>query len=178
MRGGAAMFLQSRRPVPTLREIEDFSWNVTSLPVIDEAATVLHSDAFCMAAETENADAVWTFIEYAGGADGQLLLAETGRTVPSMISVSDSDVFLDGVPLAQTGAPVEPEDALPPANAQVYLDNISVMHRLPTTSTWTEVEDAFNAEFDRSFYIEDFDVAAAAAAAIENSKDAFDRATE
>ncbi len=68
-------------------------------------------------------------------------------------------------------------EALPPANAQVYLDNIAVMHRLPTTSTWTEVEDAFNAEFDRSFYIENFDVAAAAAAAIENSQDAFDRAS-
>lgn len=178
MRGGAAMYIQSRRPVPTLREIEDFNWNVTSLPVLDEAATVLHSDAFCMAAETDNADAVWTFIEYAGGADGQLLLAEIGRTVPSMISVSESGGFLDGVPFARTGTSTEPEVSLPPANAQVYLDNIEVMHRLPATSTWTEVEDAFNAEFGRSFYIEDFDVTAAAAAAIENSQDAFDRAAD
>ena len=172
------MFIQSRRPVPTLREIEDFSWNVTSLPVLNEAATVLHSDAFCMAAGTENADAVWTFIEYAGSAEGQLSLAETGRTVPSMIAVSESAVFLEGVPLSASSESSDSEDdAQPPANSQAYLDNIAVMHRMPTTSTWTEVEDAFNAEFDRSFYIEDFDVTAAAAAAIENSKDAFDRAT-
>ena len=178
MRGGAAMFIQSRRPVPTLREIEDFSWNVTSLPVLNEAATVLHSDAFCMAAGTENADAIWTFIEYAGSAEGQLSLAETGRTVPSMIAVSESGVFLEGVPLSASSESSDSEDdAQPPANSQAYLDNIAVMHRMPTTSTWTEVEDAFNAEFDRSFYIEDFDVTAAAAAAIENSKDAFDRAT-
>ncbi len=181
MRGGAAMFIQSRRPVPTLREIEDFSWNVTSLPVMSEAATVLHSDAFCMAADAGNADAVWTFIEYAGGTEGQLLLAETGRTVPSMISVSESDVFLKGLPLsaADVNATSSPEatEALPPSNAQVYLDNIAIMHRLPSTSTWAEVEDIFNAEFDRSFYIEDFDVAAAAAAAIANSRDAFDRAS-
>ncbi len=181
MRGGAGMYIQSRRPVPTLREIEDFSWNVTSLPVQDEAATVLHSDAFCMAASTKNADAVWSFIEYAGSTEGQLLLAETGRTVPSMISVSESDVFLKGIPVSvANGSPVsspEAAEALPPANSQVYLDNIAVMHRLPSTSTWTEVEDAFNAEFDRSFYIEDFDVAAAASAATENSKDAFDRAS-
>jgi multiple sugar transport system substrate-binding protein len=178
MRGGAAMYIQSRRPVPTLREIEDFTWNVTSLPVLDEPATVLHSDAFCMSASAGNADAVWTFIEYAGGAEGQLLLAETGRTVPSMISASESEVFLDGAPAASATGTASPEAAtpLPPANAQVYLDNIGVMRRLPTTSTWTEVEDAFNAEFDRSLYIEDFDVAAAAAAAIEKSKDAFDRA--
>lgn len=180
MRGGAGMYIQSRRPVPTLREIQDFAWNVTSLPVLDEAATVLHSDAFCMAAGTENADAVWTFIEYAGGAEGQALLAETGRTVPSMISVSKSDVFLEGVPVAAVNAspiaPAEAAEALPPGNSQIYLDNIAVMHRLPSTSTWTEVEDAFDAEFDRSFYIQDFNVAAAAAAATENSKDAFDRA--
>ncbi|MCA9858583.1 MAG: sugar ABC transporter substrate-binding protein [Thermomicrobiales bacterium] len=181
MRGGAAMFIQSRRPVPTLREITDFSWNVTSLPVLDQAATVLHSDAFCMAANADNQDAVWTFIEYAGSAEGQLLLAETGRTVPSMISVSESDVFLKGVPRTSSDAsPVSSPEAvapLPPSNAQVYLDNVTVMHRLPSISTWVEVEDAFDAEFDRSFYIEGFDVAAAAQAAIASSKDAFDRAS-
>jgi hypothetical protein len=66
--------------------------------------------------------------------------------------------------------------SLPPADSQVYLDNIPIMHRLPTISTWIEIEDPFDAEFDCSFYVEDFDVAAAAAAAIANSKDAFERA--
>jgi multiple sugar transport system substrate-binding protein len=184
MRGGAGMFIQSRRPVPTLREIDGFDWNVVSLPVMDQAATVLHSDAFCMTASTHNPDAAWTFIEFAGGEQGQMLLAETGRTVPSMISVSESEVFLQGTPpgcpwRCDPGSPVaSPSEAisLPPANAQVYLDNIQVMHRLPSISTWVEIEDIFNAEFDRSFYIEDFDVAAAASAAIANSKDAFERA--
>jgi hypothetical protein len=80
-------------------------------------------------------------------------------------------------PAASVDASPEAVTALPPANSQIYLDNIEFMQRLPSISTWVEVEDAFNAEFDRSFYIEDFDVAAAAAAAIANSKDAFDRAT-
>jgi hypothetical protein len=101
-----------------------------------------------------------------------------------MISISESEVFLQGIPpgcpwRCDPGSPVaSPSEAisLPPANAQVYLDNIQVMHRLPSISTWVEIEDIFNAEFDRSFYIEDFDVAAAASAAIANSKDAFDRA--
>lgn len=181
MRGGAAMYIQSRRPVPTLREIEGFTWNVTSLPVLTEAATVLHSDAFCMTTEGDRADAVWAFIEYAGSAEGQLLLAETGRTVPSMIDVSESDVFLKGAPRSaesSDGFSTDAEDPLPPANAQVYLENIAIMHRMPTTSTWVEVEDAFNAEFDRSFYIEGFDVEAAAAAAIANSQDALERGTD
>lgn len=182
MRGGAGMYIQSRRPVPTLREIEGFDWNVVSLPTLNQPATVLHSDAFCMAASAENQDAVWTFIEFAGSAQGQTLLAETGRTVPSMISVSESDVFLKGIPASASsgtpGASPEAVEALPPANSQVYLDNIENMHRLPSISTWVEIEDAFNAEFDRSFYIEGFDVQAAAEAATANSQDAFDRASQ
>jgi multiple sugar transport system substrate-binding protein len=184
MRGGAGMYIQSRRPVPTLREIEGFDWNVVSLPVLDQPATVLHSDAFCMAADTANPDAVWSFIEFAGGEPGQLPMAETGRTVSSLIAVSESDVFLGGVPLDCAGAcndgspPASPEavSSRPPANSQVYLDNIDVMHLLPSISTWVEVEDVFDAEFDRSLYVDDFDVASAAAAAIAKSQDAFDRA--
>ena len=35
-----------------------------------------------MAAATEDKDAVWAFIEYAVGEEGQTILAETGRIVP------------------------------------------------------------------------------------------------
>ena len=181
MRGGAVMFLQSRREVLTLRQIENFSWDVAPLPIIDEAATVLHSDAFCMAVRAENKNAVWAFIEYAVGDEGQQILTETGRIVPVLESVARSDVFLQGVPIENEEASpsgVEPvvEAGLPPANSEVFLDNIAVMHRLPAISTWAEVEDAFNAEFDRSFY-DAIDIPAAAATATANSLDAFNRAT-
>jgi multiple sugar transport system substrate-binding protein len=171
MRGGAAMFLQSRREVPTLREIAEFTWDVAPLPIIDEAATVLHSDAFCMAAAAENHDAVWSFVEYAVGGDGQRILAETGRIVPALESVADSDVFLAGI---QENAS-EGAEPLPPQSSQVYLDNVAVMHRLPSISTWPEVEDAFNAEFDRAFY-QPIDIPAAVARVMENSRPAFERA--
>ncbi len=175
MRGGAAMFLQSRREVPTLREIEDFAWDVAPLPIIEEAATVLHSDAYCMTEASEAKDAVWSFVEYAAGDEGQSVLAETGRIVPALDRVAQADVFLHGVPLGSDGDE-SAAGAQPPANSQVYLDNVAVMHRLPSISTWPEVEDAFNAEFDRSFY-EPIDIASAVAAAAANSQAAFDRAT-
>jgi multiple sugar transport system substrate-binding protein len=181
MRGGAAMFLQSRREVPTLRKIEGFAWDVAPLPIIDEAATVLHSDAFCIAARAENKDAVWALIEYAVGEEGQRILAETGRIVPVLESVAQSDVFLQGVPIeseepAAADATPATGGGSPPASSEVFLDNISVMHRLPSISTWPEIEDAFNAEFDRSFY-EAIDIPAAAATATANSQEAFKRAT-
>jgi multiple sugar transport system substrate-binding protein len=173
MRGGAAMFLQSRREVPTLREIEDFTWDVAPLPIIAEPATVLHSDAFCVAATAADKDATWSFVEYAVGEEGQALLAETGRIVPALDSVAQSDVFLLGTPLSADNAATD--QALPPASSEVYLENIPIMYHLPSTSTWPEVEDAFNAEFDRSFY-EPIDIPAAVAAATASSQDAFQRA--
>jgi multiple sugar transport system substrate-binding protein len=180
MRGGAAMFLQSRREVPTLRQIEDFTWDVAPLPVISDAATVLHSDAFCMASAAADKDAVWDFVEYAVGETGQLILTETGRIVPSRTDIADSPVFLDGAPvdagtaLSGTVSP-GPTMALPPASSEVFLDNIPAIHRLPSLSTWPEVEDVFNAEFDRAFYVP-VDVPAAVARVIEQSGDAFARA--
>ena len=180
MRGGAAMFLQSRREVPTLRQIEDFTWDVAPLPVISDAATVLHSDAFCMASAAADKDAVWDFVEYAVGETGQLILTETGRIVPSRTDIADSPVFLDGAPvdagtaLSGAGSP-GPTMALPPASSEVFLDNIPAIHRLPSLSTWSEVEDVFNAEFDRAFYAP-IDVPAAVARVIEQSGDAFARA--
>jgi multiple sugar transport system substrate-binding protein len=174
MRGGAAMFLQSRRPVPTLREIEGFTWDVAPLPIINEAATVLHSDAFCMASAAEDKEAVWEFVEYAAGEEGQLVLAETGRIVPVLNSVAESDVFLSGAPIADGEAPAA---GLPPASSRVFIDNIPAIHRLPTISTWTEVEDAFNAEFDQAFY-EPIDIPAAVQTVTENTVPIFERAAE
>jgi hypothetical protein len=59
----------------------------------------------------------------------------------------------------------------------VFLDNIPVIHRLPSLSTWQEVEDIFNAEFDRAFYVP-VDVPAAIARVIERSGEPLARAAE
>jgi multiple sugar transport system substrate-binding protein len=152
MNGRAAMLMQSRRVVPTLREIEGFTWDVAPLPVGPAGpANILHSDAFCMSAAAGNKEAAWAFIEFAAGERGQTLLAETGRTVPSMIRVAESDAFLKGTSI---GRVVGSEAGLPPASSRVFLDNISSMRRVPSIATWPEVEDAFNTVFKRAFYVE------------------------
>lgn len=173
LRGGAAMLLQSRRVVPTLREIEDFTWDVAPLPEGPAGpATVLHSDAFCVAADTENPEAAWQFIEYAAGVEGQTILAYTGRTVPSLKSVAESDAFLKGSRLGgQVGL------SLAPQNAQVFIDTIPTIKRVPSISTWTEVEEAFDSAFKRAFYVE-IDVDGAIDVATFRSREAFQRAAE
>lgn len=168
MRGGAGMYLQSRRVVPALRQIDGFTWNVAPLPAARERATVLHSDAFCMAAAAPDKDAAWAFIEFAAGDRGQTILAETGRVVPSLRRIAESDAFLN---------PTVDDEPLLPANNQVFLDNIAYLHRLPTISTWLEVEDTFNARFERIFY-EEIDITAAIAAVTAETRPIFTRAYE
>ena len=171
--GTTAMLLQSRRVVPTLRTIQTFTWDVGPLPQQTMAASILHSDAYCLSAASANKEAAWAFIEFAAGPQGQAIAAETGRTVPSLRAVAESTAFLGprgGVP---SGTPLDRFAA--PASSRVYLDTIPQIRRLPSISTWLEVEEAFNTTLGRAFYGE-IPVDEAIALAQARAADAFRRA--
>lgn len=137
--GQLAMFLSTRRDVTTFRAVEAFEWDVAPFPVVDQPASVLDSDAYCVA-RGPRADAAWRFVEFAAGESGQRLLARTGRIVPSLRRVAESRDFLD------------PEK--PPRSSQVFLDAIPRARRLPVASTWPEIEDAADLAIKRAYYTE------------------------
>ena len=137
--GRLAMLLTSRRSVPTFREAAKFDWDVVSLPVFREPAGILHSDAYCMTKASKAKDAAWRFVEYALGPRGAPVVARTGRTVPSLRSVAESDAFLD--------------PAAKPANSRVFLDGIETIRRVPTISTWPEIEDASEGILENGMYL-------------------------
>ncbi len=137
--GELGMFVSSRREVPTLRTIEDFDWDVASFPTLREPASVLHSDAYCLA-KGAGAGAAWRFVEFAAGPQGQRLLARSGRIVPSLKRVASSADFLD--------------PSRPPRSSQVFLDAIPTIRRLPVASTWPELEDAIDLALKRAYYTE------------------------
>ena len=66
-----------------------------------------------------------------------MIATETGRTVPSLISVAESDAFLD--------------PSVPPANSQVFLDNIPIQ-AVPHIETWPEIEDVVNGLLEEAYY--------------------------
>lgn len=136
--GTTAMFFNSRRGTPTYRQIDTFTWDVAPLPVGKSEQSVLHSDGYCLSNTTENKDAAWQFIEFANSPEGQTIVAHSGRTVPSLISVSQSDAFLD---------PTQP-----PANAQLWLDMADILNLVPVISTWEEIEKTASIEIERAFY--------------------------
>ena len=138
LNGRLAMLFNSRRGVPTYRTIKDLSWNVAPLPRGPVQAGILHSDGYCMAAGTADKGAAWAFIEFANSPAGQLLVAETGRTVPSLVTVANSPEFL---------APAEA-----PANSAVFVDTIPTLRRVPTMTTWAGIEETASREIERAFY--------------------------
>ena len=172
--GTTAMLLQSRRSVPSLREIQGFTWDVGPLPAGPAGpAGILHSDAYCLAAGSENAEAAWAFIEFANGPQGQPIAGTTGRTVPSLRAVAESPAFLGTQGGVASGTPLDRFN--PPASSRVYLDTIPQIRRVPSISTWPEVEDAFNTTLGRAFYGE-IPIDDAIRLARQRSEDAFRRA--
>jgi multiple sugar transport system substrate-binding protein len=127
LNGRSAMVLSSRRATPTFRTITDFDWDIAPLPRHREPAGILHSDAYCMTATSREKDAAWRFMEFALGPEGQRITARSGRTVPSLIEVSRSKAFLD--------------PAAKPRSSRVFLDTIPFIRRIPSISTWPEIED-------------------------------------
>jgi multiple sugar transport system substrate-binding protein len=124
--GRLGMLIESRRVTTTLRGVPGLDWDVAPLPMDAEPATILHSDALCMAKPSKNKDRAFRFIEFATGPEGAPILARTGRTVPSHTAVSRSPDFL------------APDQR--PAHAQIFLDQIPLIRRFPNIGTWNEIE--------------------------------------
>jgi multiple sugar transport system substrate-binding protein len=138
MNGRLAMLLSSRRSTPTFRTITDFEWDIAPLPRMREAAGILHSDAYCMTRASDRKDDAWRFLEFALGPEGQRITARSGRTVPSLREVAESDAFLD--------------PTKPPSRSRVFLDTIPFIRRVPTISTWPEIEDATESLIEFGLY--------------------------
>jgi len=138
LNGRLAMFLSSRRSTPTFRTITDFEWDIAPLPRVGEPAGILHSDAYCMTRTSDRKDDAWRFLEFALGPEGQRITAQSGRTVPSLKEIAESEAFLD--------------PSKPPSRSRVFLDTIPYIRRVPTISTWPEIEDATESIIEFGLY--------------------------
>lgn len=142
--GKLGMLLTSRRDTPEFREVTELKWDVAALPVAEEQANILHSDAYCVATGSTEPDVAFAFVKYATGERGQTIAALGGRTVPSLESVATSGAFLN---------PAEP-----PKNSQVFLDAIDAMRATPVIPTWPQIEDVTEEYLTRAFYEEGYTV--------------------
>lgn len=136
--GRLGMMLDSRRLTPVLRAVPNLDWDVAPLPVGERAATMLHSDAYCMSKSSPRKAAAFRFVEFALGPAGAALVARSGRTVPSVRSVAESAAFLDA--------------SVAPPSARVFLDAIPVIRRLPNIPAWNEAETKADVVIEEWYY--------------------------
>ncbi len=164
--GKLGMFLSSRRDTPVLREVLGLEWDVAALPVAEEPAGILHSDAYCLAAggDAERTAQAARFIAFATGRQGQTIAALGGRTVPSLREVARSGAFLD-----PTQSPAHPE---------VFLQGIPAIRRTPVIATWPEIEDLAEEILTRAFYEEGYTIDDAIAALEAETQPLFEEAAE
>lgn len=142
--GKLGMFLSSRRDTPVFREVTELKWDVLPLPVAEQPAGILHSDAYCISAGSEAKESAADFVSFAMSPDGQTLAALSGRTVPSLIEVSESGAFLD--------------PSQPPRHSQVFLDAVDGMRYTPVLPTWPEIEDIAEEILTKAFYEEGYTI--------------------
>lgn len=138
MDGELAMVLSSRKSVPLYREASMLDFDVVPLPTLEEQATILHSDAYCLSSQTADASAVADFIAFAVGPEGQSIAALGGRTVPSLRSVAESGAFLN--------------PTVEPASSEIFLDAIDAMRATPVIAGWPEIEDLAEEYLTRVWY--------------------------
>ena len=131
--GDLAVFVDSRRAVPSFRKAEGLSFDVRPLPRADAgrpSASLLASDAYCVSKASKVPGLAADFAEYAVGREGGTVLARSGRTVPSLKELASSPVFLD--------------PAQEPRSSQVFLDVVPTLRRLPNVGPQDEAEEAAN----------------------------------
>jgi multiple sugar transport system substrate-binding protein len=77
-------------------------------------------------------------IEFANSAEGQRIIAASGRTVPSLREVAESDAFLD--------------PSVRPARSDVFLEGIAELRAVPVIPAWVDIEELAGDELERAFY--------------------------
>jgi multiple sugar transport system substrate-binding protein len=138
LNGSLGMIMFSRRLVPGLRAVK-FDWDVAPLPSINgKRVPTLFSDGYCMTQQSKDKDSAWKFIEYAASTEGQTILAQSGRSVPSLKSVATSPAFLDA--------------ARKPANAQVFLDSLADARLAPHSPSWADAEEEISHQIEMGFF--------------------------
>ncbi len=124
--GRLGMFMNSYRGVASYRQIADLDWDVVPLPVSQRAASILHSEGYCMAQASSNKLAAWALIAFASSPAGQRIVAEGGRTIPALRAEAER---LLSAPTTE-----------PPQHLRAFLDSIADTRPMPTMPRWLEVE--------------------------------------
>ena len=132
--------MSSRRVTTTFRSITAFEWDVAPLPTYGRPVGILHSDAYCITQRLAR-----TRTPHGGSwssrssAEGQRIIAATGRTVPSHI---------ERVPVAARSSARRSRRAARRSSST----RSRPCGRCRPISTWPEIEDVTSGILENALY--------------------------
>lgn len=138
MDGKIAMFINQRRGVGMYRDNAKFNWDVAPLPRNKRAAGVLQADAYCIPIASNHKANAWKLVEFASSVEGQTILAASGRSMPSLRAVAQSDAFL--------------QPGQKPEHAEVFVDTLSLARPFPVLLNWVQIEEIAGEQIERAFH--------------------------
>ncbi len=139
MAGRMAMYLDTRQGVGAYRPLADLDWDVAPLPSHRGRRTnLLFSEGYCIAAAAPDKLAAWRFVEFAASAEGQSIMAGTGRLFPSRADAAEALVAREAV--------------LRPAHGAVFVDIVPRLQPAPALENWVEIEVIITDEIQNVFY--------------------------
>lgn len=132
-KGQAATYFSGRYEVPNLRSTAEFSWDIRPFPTA-RVRRPEHGGSGWMAFDTgSDPDALWKFLSWLGGPEGQSIEMASGRIVPALMSLLRSTRFLNDTP---------------PHNQQVWLEDMQRAAR-PLFLQWQSSMDAITPMVNR-----------------------------
>jgi multiple sugar transport system substrate-binding protein len=157
--GTLAMVVDTPDSVAAFRHITAFDWDVARLPAYNTSTSnVVIANGLCLTSASRNKAAAWQFIEFAGSAEGEALMARTGAIVPALTAVAASPDFL--------------HPAAKPAHSQVFLEALAHALAMPKLENWSDIQAIADEELQQAFYGQK-DVAQALDAAAARSEEYF-----
>jgi multiple sugar transport system substrate-binding protein len=125
--GKVAVWLTNPSTVNRLRTIEDFTWDVGTIPLgkADRRGTGGGGTGWAAFAGTKSPDYAWQFLAHISSEQAELDEVSVGATTPSLIAVVNSEAFLD--------------PSKPPVNAKAFAQAQEYVVRDPVHVDWPEI---------------------------------------
>ncbi len=125
--GRVAIMLNNPSAVNQFRVIEDFTWDVGTIPLgkAERRGTGGGGTGWATGAATKHPDEAWLFMKHITSAQAELDEVSVGATTPSRVSVVTSEAFLD--------------PNLPPVHSAAFAQAQEFVVRDPVNINWPEI---------------------------------------
>ena len=128
--GKVGLFFYGRWGVITLRKVKDLDWAVAPVPypVGEERVTFFGSRSTAISSKTKHPEEAFTFLKFLLSRDYNETIASGGDNFPAVISLCESDFFLND--------PLHPEET----QNQVYVDSVKYSRTVRLSPYFNELD--------------------------------------